>query len=91
MKKLMSMTAMLALMLVAAAPAFAQSTAIGGDVDFVDSDQAQLALTQQVNFANDQDLAGVAQSLDVEQDQALAAEGSVAAGSDANVGTIFGF
>jgi hypothetical protein len=91
MKKLMSMTAMLALMLVAAAPAFAQSTAIGGDVDFVDSDQAQLALTQQVNFANDQDLAGVAQSLDVEQDQALAAEGSVAAGSDANVGNFFGF
>jgi hypothetical protein len=91
MKKLMSMTAMLALMLVAAAPAFAQSTAIGGDVDFVDSDQAQLALTQQVNFDNDQDLAGVAQSLDVEQDQVLAAEGSVAAGTDANVGHFFGF
>jgi hypothetical protein len=91
MKKLMSMTAMLALMLVAAAPAFAQSTAIGGDVDFVDSDQAQIALTQQVNFDNDQDLAGVAQSLDVEQDQVLAAEGSVAAGSDVNTGTFFGF
>jgi hypothetical protein len=86
MKKLMTMTAMLALMLVAAAPAFAQSTAIGGDVDFVDSDQAQFALTQQVNFDNDQDLAGVAQSLEVEQDQSLAAEDSVAAG-----GSFFGF
>ena len=86
MKKLMTMTAMLALMLVAAAPAFAQSTAIGGDVDFVDSDQAQFALTQQVNFDNDQDLAGVAQSLEVEQDQSLAAEDSVAAG-----GSSFGF
>ncbi len=86
MKKLMTMTAMLALMLVAAAPAFAQSTAIGGDVDFVDSDQAQFALTQQVNFDNDQDLAGIAQSLGVEQDQSLAAEDSVAAG-----GTFSGF
>lgn len=86
MKKLMTMTAMLALMLVAAAPAFAQSTAIGGDVDFVDSDQAQFALTQQVNFDNDQDLAGVAQRLEVEQDQSLAAEDSVAAG-----GSFFGF
>jgi hypothetical protein len=81
MKKLIVMAAMLALMLAAAAPAFA-STAIGGDVDFVDSDQAQLSLTQQVNFANDQDLAGVAQDLSVEQDQTLAAEDSVAAGGD---------
>jgi hypothetical protein len=80
MKKLVSTTAMLALMLVAAAPAFAQSTAIGGDVDFVESDQAQLALTQQVNFDNDQDFAGVAQSLEVEQNQSLAADDSVAAG-----------
>jgi hypothetical protein len=55
-------------------------------VEFVDSDQAQLALTQQVNFANDQDLAGVAQSLEVEQDQTLAAKDSVAAG-----GTFSGF
>jgi hypothetical protein len=55
-------------------------------VDFVDSDQAQFALTQQVNFDNDQDLAGVAQSLEVEQDQSLAAEDSVAAG-----GSFFGF
>jgi hypothetical protein len=49
-------------------------------VEFVDSDQAQLALTQQENFADDQDLAGVAQSLEVEQDQTLAAEVSVDAG-----------
>jgi hypothetical protein len=80
MKKLMA--AMLALMLVAAAPAFAQSTVIGGDVEFVGSDQVQLSLTQQVNFANDQDLSGVAQDLSVEQNQVLAAEDSVAAGDD---------
>jgi hypothetical protein len=86
MKKMMVMAAMLALMLVAAAPAFAQSTAIGGDVDFVDSDQAQISLTQQVNAANDQDLAGVAQSTEVSQNQVLAAEDSVAAGGDVWLG-----
>jgi hypothetical protein len=82
MKKLMAMAAMLALMLVAAAPVFAQSAAIGGDVEFVESDQVQLSLTQQVNFANDQDLSGVAQDLRGEQDQVLAAEDSVAGGAD---------
>ena len=81
MKKLIIMASMLALMLAAAAPAFA-STAIGGDVDFVDSDQTQLSLTQQVNFANDQNLAGVAQDLSVDQSQTLAGEDSVAAGVD---------
>jgi hypothetical protein len=35
-----------------------------------------------VNAANDQDVAGVAQSLTVEQNQVLAAERSVAAGGD---------
>ncbi len=86
MKKMMVMASMLALMLVAAAPAFAQSTAIGGDVDFVDSDQAQISLTQQVNAANDQDLAGIAQSTEVSQNQVLAAEDSVAGGGDVWLG-----
>jgi P pilus assembly chaperone PapD len=81
MKKLMVMAAMLALMLAASAPAFA-STAIGGDVEFVDSDQAQLSLTIQRNSGNDQDLAGVAQSLSVDQNQVLAADDSTAAGGD---------
>lgn len=84
MKKLMVIAAMLALMLVMAVPAFA-ADAVGGDVEFVDSDQVQVAVTQQVNAANDQDLAGVAQSLTVEQNQVLAAEDSIAAGSDVNI------
>lgn len=48
----MVVASMLALMLVAAAPAFA-ATAIGGDVDFVDSDQTQVAVTIQSNSGND--------------------------------------
>jgi hypothetical protein len=82
MKKAIMLAAVLALMLALAFPAFAQSTAIGGDVQFVDADQVQVSLTQQVNFANDQDLSGVAQDLSVEQNQVLAAEDSVAAGDD---------
>ena len=81
MKKLMVMVAMLALMLVIAVPAFAAS-AIGGSVEYVDCDQVQLALTQQVNAGNEQDLAGVAQSLGVEHNQVLACSGSIAAGDD---------
>jgi hypothetical protein len=72
----------LALMLVIAVPAFAQATAVGGSVQYVDCDQAQVAVTQQVNAANNQDLAGVAQDLSVEQNQVLACSGSVAAGGD---------
>lgn len=77
------MAAMLALMLVAAVPAFA-ADAVGGDIDRVDSDQIQASLTIQRNSGNDQDLAGVAQDLGVDQNQVLAAEGSVAAGMDFN-------
>jgi uncharacterized protein YxeA len=84
MKKLMVMVAMLALMVAAAVPAFA-ADAVGGDVEFVDSDQVQAAATVQVNANNDQRLAGVAQSLTVEQNQVLAAEDSIAAGSDVNI------
>jgi uncharacterized protein YxeA len=84
MKKFMVMVAMLALMVAAAVPAFA-ADAVGGDVEFVDSDQVQAAATVQVNANNDQRLAGVAQSLTVEQNQVLAAEDSIAAGSDVNI------
>lgn len=84
MKKILVMVAMLALMLVMAVPAFAAS-AIGGSVEFVDCDQAQVAVTQQVNAANDQDLAGVAQSLEVSQNQVLACSGSIAAGDDVSL------
>lgn len=79
MKKFMVMAAMLALMLAAAVPAFA-ADAVGGDVEFVDSDQIQAALTIQRNSGNDQDLSGVAQDLSVDQNQVLAAEDSIAAG-----------
>jgi hypothetical protein len=84
MKKLIVMAAMLALMLVATAPAFAAS-ATGGNIDRVDSDQIQASLTIQRNSGNDQDLAGVAQDLSVDQNQVLAAEDSTAAGGDANL------
>jgi hypothetical protein len=63
-------------------PAFAQATAVGGSVQYVDCDQAQVAVTQQVNAANNQDLAGVAQSLTVDQNQVLACSNSIAAGMD---------
>ena len=79
MKKLIVMAAMLALMLVATAPAFAAS-ATGGNIDRVDSDQIQASLTIQRTSGNDQDLAGVAQDLSVDQNQVLAA-----AGGDANL------
>ena len=65
--------------LVAAVPAFAAS-AVGGSVQYADCDQAHVAVTQQVNAANNQDLAGVAQDLSVEQNQVLACSDSIAAG-----------
>jgi hypothetical protein len=79
------MAAMVALMLAMAVPAFAAS-AVGGDVEFVDCDQVQVAVTQQVNAFNDQDLAGVAQSLSVDQNQVSACSGSIAAGDDVFLG-----
>jgi hypothetical protein len=81
MRKLMVVASMLAMVLVAAAPALA-ATAIGGDVDVVDSDQIQAALTIQRNSGNDQDLSGVAQDLSVDQTQVGAGSGTIAAGGD---------
>jgi hypothetical protein len=81
MTKFVATAVILALMLVAAAvPAFAQATAVGGSVQYVDCDKVQIAVTQQVNAANNQDLAGVAQSLTVDQNQVLACSDSIAAG-----------
>ena len=80
MTKFVAVAVILALMLAISVPAFAQATAVGGSVQYVDCDQAQVAVTQQVNAANDQDLAGVAQDLSVEQNQVLACSDSVAAG-----------
>jgi hypothetical protein len=77
----------MAMVLAAAAPAFAQATAVGGSVQYVDCDQIQAAATGQYNVANDQDLAGIAQDLGVSQNQVSACLDSIAAGEDVNINT----
>ena len=86
MRKVMLLAAVVAMVLAAAAPAFAQATAVGGSVQYVDCDQIQAAVTGQYNVENDQDLAGVAQWLGVDENQVLACYGSIAAGEDVNIG-----
>src|SRR5215218_4877852 len=83
----MLLAAVMAMVLAAAAPAFAQATAVGGSVQYVDCDQIQAAATGQYNANNQQDLAGVAQELGVSQNQVLACLGSIAAGRDVNINT----
>src|ERR671916_1942120 len=87
MRKIMLLAAVMAMVLAAAAPAFAQATAVGGSVQYVDCDQIQAAATGQYNVANEQDLAGIAQELGVSQNQVSACLGSIAAGEDVNIGT----
>jgi hypothetical protein len=87
MRKVMLLAAVMAMVLAAAAPAFAQATAVGGSVQYVDCDQIQAAATGQYNTDNQQDLAGIAQELGVSQNQVLACLESVAAGRDVNVNT----
>jgi hypothetical protein len=82
----MLLAAVMAMVLAAAAPAFAQATAVGGSVQYVDCDQIQAAATGQYNVANEQDLAALAQELGVSQNQVLACYGSIAAGNDVNIG-----
>src|SRR5215210_622298 len=86
MRKVMLLAAVMAMVLAAAAPAFAQATAVGGSVQYVDCDQIQAAATGQYNVGNQQDLAGIAQDLGVSQNQVLACFQSVAAGRDVNIG-----
>ena len=86
MRKVMLLAAVVAMVLAAAAPAFAQATAVGGSVQYVDCDQIQAAATGQYNVGNQQDLAGIAQDLGVSQNQVSACLDSVAAGGDINVG-----
>src|SRR3712207_8719829 len=86
MRKIVLLAAVMAMVLAAAAPAFAQASAVGGSVQYVDCDQIQAAVTGQYNVDNDQDLAAVAQWLEVSQNQALACYGSGAAGGDVNIG-----
>ena len=90
MRKVMLLAAVMAMVLAAAAPAFAQANAVGGSVQYVDCDQIQAAATGQYNTDNQQDLAGIAQELGVSQNQVLACLDSVAAGEDINVNTAAG-
>src|SRR5215211_6740879 len=84
-RKVMLLAAMLAMVLAAAAPAFAQ-TAVAGSVQYVDCDQIQAAIGQYQN-ADAADFSAVAQGLGVSQNQVLACFHSVAAGPDINVNT----
>src|SRR5215208_547209 len=81
----MLLAAVMAMVLAAAAPAFAQATAVGGSVQYVDCDQIQAAATGQYNTDNAQDLAAIAQELGVDQNQVLACFRSIAAGRDVNI------
>ena len=84
----MLLAAVMAMVLAAAAPAFAQANAVGGSVQYVDCDQIQAAATGQYNVENDQEaLAALAQELGVDQNQVLACFGSIAAGNDVNINT----
>jgi hypothetical protein len=85
MRKVMLLAAVMAMVLAAAAPAFAQATAVGGSVQYVDCDQIQAAATGQYNTDNAQDLAAIAQELGVDQNQVLACFRSIAAGRDVNI------
>ena len=87
MRKVMLLAAVMAMVLAAAAPAFAQATAVGGSVQYVDCDQIQAAATGQYNTTNEQDMAGIAQELGVSQNQVLACLDSIAAGRDVNINT----
>ena len=82
----MLLAAVMAMVLAAAAPAFAQANAVGGSVQYVDCDQIQAAATGQYNVENDQEaLAALAQELGVDQNQVLACFRSIAAGRDVNI------
>ena len=81
----MLLAAVMAMVLAAAAPAFAQATAVGGSVQYADCDQIQAAVTAQYNTDNQQNAAGIAQELGVSQNQVLACLGSIAAGRNVNI------
>jgi hypothetical protein len=87
LRKVMLLAAVMAMVLAAAAPAFAQATAVGGSVQYVDCDQIQAAATGQYNANNTQNQAGIAQELGVSQNQVLACLDSIAAGRNVNINT----
>src|SRR5215212_2807363 len=85
LRKVMLLAAVMAMILAAAAPAFAQANAVGGSVQYADCDQIQAAATGQYNTDSQQNAAGIAQELGVSQNQVLACLGSIAAGRDVNI------
>src|SRR5215212_10831533 len=88
LRKITLLVALLAMVVAAAAPAFAQANAVGGSVQYVDCDQIQAAATGQYNVENDQEaLAALAQELGVDENQVLACFESIAAGNDVNINT----
>jgi hypothetical protein len=87
MKRLMLVSLVVALILVATAPAFAN--AVGGDVDvdFVDASQTQAAAAAQIqrgdaDAGNLGSAAAIDQSLTIDQSQVNGGWGGVAAGGD---------
>src|ERR671929_1171846 len=87
LKKVMLLAALLAMVLAAAAPAFAQ-TAVGGDAAVLQysCDQIQAAVNTQYQNGNDTGaVAGAAQSLGVEQQQVLACFGTAAAAQNSTI------
>ena len=90
MKRLMMVSLVVALILVATAPAFAN--AVGGDVDldFVDASQTQAAAAAQIqrgdaDAGNLGSAAAIDQSLTIDQSQVNGGWGGVAAGGDIDV------
>lgn len=89
MKKLVAIGTMLALMMMAAVPAFADDWAVGGDVDltFVDASQTQAAAAWQNNEGNAEagnwgSAAAIDQELTIDQSQVNAGWGGIAAGNN---------
>ena len=87
MRKVTLLAAMLAMVLAAAAPAFAQS-AVGGDVAILQysCDQIQAAVNTQYQAGEGTGaVAGAAQSLGIDQQQVLACFGTAAALQDSTI------
>ena len=76
----MLLAAIMAMVLAAAAPAFAQATATGGSVQYADCDQINQVAAVQYGVQDDSDAAAIAQELGVSTEQVLACLGSQAAG-----------
>ena len=87
MKKVMLLAALLAMVLAAAAPAFAQ-TAVGGDAAVLQysCNQIQAALSAQIQSGDDTGaVAGAAQSLGINQNQVLACFGTAVAAQQSTI------